>query len=272
MTVPNIKLADGRTIPQLGLGLYQVGDPKELYTSVNTALEVGYRLFDTAQYYMNEQYLGKALKESKQKRSEIFITSKIAVNNFGYKKVLSSTSESLKKLQTDYIDLMLLHFPVSVLRKKSWLALEKLKTDGLLRSIGVSNYTIRHLEEMKKYANEMPVINQVELHLFLQQPELIEYCNQQNIQVEAYSPLARASSMNDPVIKSLANKYSKSYAQIMLRFLIQLGLVVIPKSVTPSRVKENIDVFDFRLSKEDMASLRELDSGLRTCWNPTLVP
>ena len=265
-------MADGKSIPQVGLGLWQVKDSKEFKTAFDSAFKAGYRLFDTAQYYKNEQFLGQAIKDSKVKRSDLFITTKIGVNNFGYRKTISSTRESLDKLGTDYIDLMLLHFPVSILRKKSWLALEKLKSDGQLRSIGVSNYTIRHLKEMKSYASEMPVVNQVELHVFLQQPELIEYCHSENIIVEAYSPLAHASAMDDPVIIGLARKHKKTYAQIMLRFLVELGLVVIPKSVNPERIKQNIDILDFSLSSDDMAALKKLDKGLRTCWNPTLVP
>lgn len=272
MSVPSLKMADGRTIPQLGLGLWKVKNQNDLTIAVDAALNNGYTLFDTAQAYGNEQWLGQALKASKVVRQSLFITSKIAVQNFGHKKALNSFNESLKKLDIEYVDLMLLHFPVSVLRKKSWQALEEIKAQGLTKSIGVSNFTIRHLEEMKSYAKEMPVINQVELHVFLQQPELLEYCHKENIQVEAYSPLAHAAAMDDPVINELAKKYSKSYAQIMLRFLIQLGTVVIPKSVTPSRIKENIEVFDFKLSDDDMDKLRQLDRGLRTCWNPTLVP
>ncbi len=272
MSVPSIKMADGKSIPSLGIGFWKVKDQKDFNTAFKAAIENGYSLYDTAQAYGNEQYLGQAIKESKVDRESLFITSKIAVQNFGYKSTLSSFNESLIKLGIPYVDLMLLHFPVTLLRKKSWQALEEIKAKGLAKSIGVSNYTIRHLEEMKSYAKEMPVINQVELHVFLQQPELVEYCHKEKITVEAYSPLAHASAMDDPVITKLATKYSKTYAQIMLRFLIQLGCVVIPKSVTPSRIKENIEIFDFKLSDEDMAELKGLDRDLRTCWNPTRVP
>lgn len=272
MNVPYKTLADGQKMPVLGLGLYQVNNPADLSQAVDCAIKAGYRLFDTAQAYHNEQYLGQALKDSPIKRSDLYITSKINVSNFGYNKVIKTTRESLTKLQTDYLDLMLLHFPVTVLRKKSFLALEKLKSDGLIRSIGVSNYTIRHLEEMQQYAHEMPVVNQVELHVFLQQPELIDFCNKHNIQVEAYSPLARSSIMDNPEIIKLAKKYSKTYAQIMLRFLIELDLIVIPKSITPARIKENIDIFDFKIDRQDMNLLKKLNSNHRTCWNPTLVP
>lgn len=272
MTIPDIKLADGYSIPQIGLGLWQVKESSDFKNAFSAALKEGYRMFDSAQAYGNEQLLGQAIKESKINRSDLFITTKINVSNFGHKKTILSTKRSLQKLNTEYIDLMLLHFPVSVVRKKSWLALEELKKEGLIKSIGVSNYTIRHLKEMKNYASEKPVINQVELHVFLQQPELIDYCRQENIVVEAYSPLAHGYDMDNQIIKKIASKYSKSYAQIMLRFLIQLNCVVIPKSVSPARIKDNIDIFDFELTNEEMKELKSIDRSLRTCWNPTLVP
>src|SRR5579872_6054279 len=159
MTVPSIKLADGYQIPQVGLGLWKVTNPTDFKRAFDSAIQAGYRLFDSAQYYQNEQLLGEAIKNSPIKRSELFITTKIAYTNFGYNKTIESFHESLKKLDTEYIDLMLLHFPVSVLRKKSWQALEGLQEVGLVRSIGVSNYTIRHLEEMQKYAKVTPVVN-----------------------------------------------------------------------------------------------------------------
>lgn len=272
MKVPDLKLSDGNTIPQIGLGLWKVVDEKDFMTSVDKAVEAGYRLFDSAQYYGNEEQLGRAVDKSGLKRSELFITTKIAVNNFGYKKTVSSFSESLLKLNMEYVDLLLLHFPVTLLRKKSWKALEEFKASGQVKSIGVSNYTIRHLEEMKKYASVMPVVNQVELHVYLQQPELVDYCKQNNIVIEAYSPLAHGEAMDDPLVLKLAEKYNKSYAQIMLRFLIELGVVVIPKSVTEKRIVENIDLFDFKFDKDDLTELKSIDRGLRTCWNPTLVP
>lgn len=272
MPVSNVKLKNGKTIPQLGLGLWQVTKQQDFTNAFSAALEAGYRLFDTAQAYHNERLLGNAIKQSGAKRADLFITTKIFVNNFGYKKTHTSFNESLKKLQLDYVDLVLLHFPITLLRKKSWIALEEIYKSGRAKSIGVSNYTIRHLDEMKKYAKEMPVVNQVEMHVFLQQPELVKYCKDNNIAVEAYSPLARASVTDNEVIAALAKKYSKSYAQIMLRYLIQLGLIIIPKSIHPQRIKENINIFDFKLSSEDMKKLKALDRNYRTCWNPTHIP
>lgn len=272
MPVPSLKLNDGNRIPQLGLGLWQVSDETQFNTAFKTAVKSGYRLFDSAQYYRNEKMLGDCVRASKLKREDFYITTKIAVNNFGYKKTLSSFDESLEKLGMDYVDLILLHFPVSILRKKSWLALQEIKQSGRAKSIGVSNYTIRHLEELKTYADVLPAVNQVELHVFLQQPELVDYCQANDILIEAYSPLAHGQAMDNDLIIKLAKKYSMTYAQIMLRFLTQLGLVVIPKSVTAERIEQNFNIFDFKIDKKDMEELKSLNRNLRTCWNPTHVP
>jgi methylglyoxal/glyoxal reductase len=272
MNVPDITLSDGGTIPQIGLGLWQVKNEAEFNTAFEAGLAAGYRHFDSAQAYHNEQFLGAAVKRSGLKRDELFLTTKIAVEHFGYNKAQKTFADSLTKLQTDHVDLLLLHFPVPILRKKSWQALEEIKQAGGARHIGVSNYTIKHLEEMKDYAQEMPVINQVELHVFLQQPELIEYCRAHDITVEAYSPLAHAKSMDDEVVRTIAAKHNKSYAQVMLRWCIERDLVVLPKSVTPSRIQENIDIFDFQLDRDDLAALEARDCDLRTCWDPTHIP
>lgn len=270
--VPGIELNDKHTIPQIGLGVWQVRKETDLQIAFKAAIDAGYRHFDTAQAYHNEQMIGRAWKESGLKRSDLFITTKIAVENFGAKHTLRSFETSLEKLQTDYVDLILLHFPVTILRKKSWPVLEQLQSGGKAKSIGVSNFTIRHLEEMKEYSGITPAVNQVELHVFLQQPDLIDYCHEHGIAVEAYSPLAHAKQMNELIIQQIAKKHNKSYAQIMLRWCIEKNLIVIPKSVTPSRIKENIDIFDFKLDQDDMTQLAKLERNLRTCWDPTLVP
>lgn len=272
MNVPNIALNDGNQMPQIGLGLWQVKDQTEFDTAFNTGIEVGYRHFDSAQAYDNEQYLGEACQNAGVPRDQLFLTTKIKVQNFGKSHIQSSFRQSLQNLQSDYWDLLLLHFPVTLLRKNAWLELEKIKAAGGTKSIGVSNYTISHLEEMKEYANEMPAVNQVELHVFLQQPELVEYCQQHNIVVQAYSPLAHAHAMDEPVIQQIAKKHGKTYAQIMLRWLLEKDLVILPKSVTPSRIKENLEVFDFELDADDIAQMVKLDRNLRTCWSPVHVP
>lgn len=270
--IPNIAIDQVTTIPQIGLGLWQIKDDVEFKTAFNAALDAGYRHFDSAQAYKNEQMLGDAWVASGLKREELFLTTKVAIENFGAKRSKASVLRSLEKLRTDHIDLLLLHFPVSILRKKTWKAIVQLQRDGLARTIGVSNFTVRHLEEMKKYTDIVPAVNQVELHVFLQQPELVQYCKAHGIALEAYSPLAHARGMDEPVIQEVAKKHRKSYAQIMLRWGIEKGFVIIPKSTNPMRIKENMDIFDFSLDQDDMKKLEKLDRGLRTCWDPTLVP
>ena len=271
MSVPTIPLGKF-SIPQVGLGVWQVDNSEQFDAAFTAAIEAGYRHFDSAQAYKNEQMLGDAWVKSGLKREELFLTTKIWLDNFPTGRLKKSVDESLKKLQTDYIDLLLLHFPVTGLRKAAWTALEKAKAEGKVRNIGVSNYTIRHLEGLKKYATELPAVNQVELHVFLQQPELVEYCRDNDIVLEAYSPLAHGKDMKDKTVQGLADKYGKSYAQIMLRWCIEEGMVVLPKSVTPSRIQENIALFDFALTAEDIAALAACDRDLRTCWSPVHVP
>lgn len=272
ITVPYSELPNAQMIPKIGLGLWKVQDKQQFKTGFRAAIDAGYRHFDTAQIYGNEQLLGESWKASGVAREELFITTKIWLKNFGQRHLQKSFDESLGKLQTDYVDLLLLHFPVTVLRKKAWQALEEIQASGGAKNIGVSNYTVRHLKEMKQYAKLMPAVNQVELHVFLQQPELIAYCQQEGIVVEAYSPLAHGKVMDDPIVQKIADKYHKSYAQIMLRWCLENDLVVLAKSVTPSRIKENLDIFDFQLHEEDKQALAELDRNMRTCWSPVNVP
>lgn len=272
MNVPSIRMADGRDIPQIGLGLWQITDEEQFETAFRSAIKYGYRHFDSAQAYRNEQLLGKAVKGSGLPRNELFITTKIAVQHFGDKSSRKSFAESLNKLEMDYVDLLLLHFPVTGLRKSTWKAVEDIKRQGQAKSIGVSNYTIKHLQQLETYAEILPATNQVEMHVFLQQQELRSYCREHKIIIEAYSPLAHAKDMDNEVIKGLAKKYSKSYAQIMLRWALNQDVVIIPKSTNPDRIKENVDILDFDLSEEDMDLLSRQDRNLRTCWNPELVP
>jgi methylglyoxal/glyoxal reductase len=266
------QLPNSQGLPQIGLGLWKVKHKAQFNASFETAVAAGYRHFDTAQAYGNEAYLGEALGHVGLIRSDVWITTKVAVQNFGYNRTKQSIEASLKNLQTDYIDLALLHFPVPVLRKSSWRALEDLQAASKVRAIGVSNYTIRHLESMKRYARVMPAVNQVEMHVFLQQGDLLAYCRQHGIILEAYSPLAHGRRMDHPVLVDIARKHNVSVAQVMLRWCTERDVVLLPKSVTPERVKANIDLFHFVLDAEDMARLNKLDSNLHTCWNPTLVP
>lgn len=270
MKVPKIELNDGNKMPMVAFGTWQVNNRRQCVESVVEALKLGYRHIDTAQIYGNEQYVGEALKISELAREEVFITTKISINNF--LRVQKSFDDSLKKLQTDYVDLLLLHFPLTAIRKKAWQDLEVIQESGGARSIGVSNYTIRHLEQMFKYTKIKPAVNQVELHVYLQQPELLEFCEEHEIVVEAYSPLARGHDFENEVLKEIATNHKKSSAQIMLRWCVEQGAVPLPKSVTPERIKENLGIFDFELTVEELKKLKTLNKNLRTCWNPTLTP
>ncbi len=271
MDVPKIPLSSKTAIPQVGLGLWKVKKKDECKRAVKWALQAGYRHFDTAQIYGNEAYLGEALQEAKVDRSKVFITTKIWNDNQFWDEVIPSFEESLQNLQTDYVDLLLLHFPVTHLRRPAWKKMEEIYHSGRAKAVGVSNYTIRHLEELLAECSIKPAVNQVELHVFLQQPELVEFCQKNGIVVEAYSPLAHGHDMDDPVLQKLAKKYSKTTAQIMLRWCVEKGTVPLPKSVHEDRIKQNIDIFDFELDSEDMEELKGLDRNLRTCWDPTHV-
>jgi diketogulonate reductase-like aldo/keto reductase len=272
MTVSTTKLSSGVSIPRIGLGTWQIKDQKQCIETVQTALRDGYRHFDTAQVYDNEQYIGQALKDSGIERKELFITTKIWTLNFLSSRVIPSFDKSLDKLQTDYVDLLLLHFPVPKLRNSAWKKMEEIKGSGNARAIGVSNYTIKHLKKLLEDCKVKPAVNQVELHVFLQQPDLLKYCKDQGIVVEAYSPLAHSYGLDNPVLARIAKKHSKSAAQIMLRWCIEVGTIPLPKSSTAARIAENIDIFNFKLDTSDLEEITALDANHRTCWDPTRIP
>lgn len=267
----NLKLANGVQIPQIGFGLWKNILPNVVNKSVKTALEAGYTHFDSAQIYGNERFLRNALKKSNIKREDVFVTTKIWNGNQQDGKFQKSLASSLKKLDSDYVDLLLLHFPVTETRAQAWKLMEQAYKDGQAKAIGVSNYTIKHLKELLAECRVKPMVNQVELHVYLQQPELIEFCNKNDIVIEAYSPIAHANGLDNPILISIAKKHGKSVAQIMIRWCIEVGTVPLPKSTHSERIQENIDIFDFKLDTEDMKKIKSLDSGLRTCWDPTDV-
>lgn len=240
MAIPILKMNTGTPIPQIGFGLWRNGDKDECTNSVVYALEAGYRHFDDAQAYNNEEFLGEAIKKSSFKRDELFVTTKIAVKNFGYRRAPKSFKTSLEKLQMEYVDLLLLHFPVSLLRDKSWKALEEIHAAGQSKAIGVSNYTIRHLKELLKDCKVKPAVNQVELSVVLQQPELVNYCKAQDIVVQAYTPLAEGDFFDDPTLKAIAKKHGKSVPQIMLRWCIERGVVALTKSTHRTALKKTL--------------------------------
>jgi methylglyoxal/glyoxal reductase len=267
-----ITLNNNVQIPVLGLGVYQTPPGNITQDAVDFALKVGYRHIDTARIYGNEADVGRAFRESRLPRRDLFVTTKLWNSDQGYESALRACEASLKRLGLDYLDLYLIHFPVPELRKESWKAMEALLENGKCRAIGVSNFTIQHLEELLEEAEVTPAVNQVEVHPFLYQKELLEYCRRKGVQVEAYSPLARGERFKHPRVASLAKKYSKTPAQLMIRWGLQHRLVVIPKSTREERIRENSQVFDFEILDEDMASLDSLNEDLRLNWDPTNVP
>ncbi|XDD41906.1 aldo/keto reductase [Leptospira sp. WS60.C2] len=258
------------SVPLLGLGVWK-SRPKECYEAVQAALELGYRHIDTAAIYGNEKEVGAAIKDSGIKRTDIFLVTKLWNADQGYEEALKAIDVSLQKLGTDYVDMYLIHFPVSGKRKDSWKALEKSKMDGKAKSIGVSNFMVSHLEDLLKESSIVPAMNQVEYHPFLQDTSLKEYCQKKGILLEAYSPLAHGQKLEDERLTTLAKKYNKSNAQILIRWSLQSGNVVIPKSKNPTRIRENADVFGFTISPEDMIEITSWNENFRTCWDPTTV-
>ena len=267
-----ILLNDGNKIPVLGLGVWQASPGKETRRAVGYALERGYRLIDTARMYGNEKDVGAAVRESGIPREEIFVTTKLWNTDHGYEAALRAFAASRGDLGLEYVDLYLIHWPVPRLRHESWKAFLKLREDGLARSIGVSNYTIAHLQELLPTTSIPPSVNQVEFHPFLYQRELLEFCRAHGIQLEAYSPLTRGRRLGHPVIVDIAAKYRRTPAQVLIRWSLQHGLVVIPKSARPERIRENASVFDFELQSQDMARLDSLDERSHVAWNPDDLP
>ncbi len=268
----NVKLNNGISMPVLGLGVYLMRPGQETYQAVRTALEIGYRLIDTASFYGNENDVGRAVKDSAVPREEVFITTKLWNDDHGYDPALLAFDASLRRLGLGYIDLYLIHFPVKNLRNESWRAMEKILKSGRARAIGVSNYTERHLKDLLSRSSVVPAVNQIEFSPFLYQRELLDFCRKQRIQVEAYAPLTAGRRLDDPRITEIATKLGRTNAQILLRWAIQHEVVAIPKSTHPGRITENSQVFDFELTQEEMFALDGLYDGFRSSWNPTMVP
>jgi len=267
-----VKLNNGVDIPLLGLGVYQSPPGKTTQDAVRHALKCGYRLVDTARVYGNEQDVGLALRESGLPREEVFVTTKLWNSDHGYDSTIRACEESLRRLGLKYLDLYLVHWPVSGVRNESWRAMEKMLRDGKCRAIGVSNYTINHLNDLLASSNTIPAVNQVEFHPFLYQQKLLEYCQGHGIQLEAYSPLTRGERLNHPKVVEIAKKDLRTPAQILIRWAVQHSVVAIPKSVRNERILENSRVFDFTLSTNEMNALDSLNEDFRTCWDPSNLP
>lgn len=266
-----IKLNNGIEIPAFGFGTYQTVPGPETYDSVRYALEIGYRLIDTAAFYGNEADVGKAIRDSKINRNEIFVTTKVKNTDQGFDNTLKAFDVSFNKLNIDYIDLYLIHWPLPNFRNDTWKALEKIYQNGKVKSIGVSNFTINHLNELFSTSAIIPVVNQVEFHIYLYQKELLEFCTAKGIYLEAYSPLVQATKMNDAKLKAMATKYNKTAAQILIKWALQVGTIPLPKSITKHRIKENAEVFDFEISVSDMEQIENWNENLHICWNPNTI-
>lgn len=267
-----VKLNNGVEMPWFGLGVYKAQEGEEVVRAVKSAIRAGYRSIDTAAAYNNEEGVGRAVREAMEEnglsREQIFVTSKVWNSNQGYETTLQAFETSLNKLNLEYIDLFLVHWPVKGKYKDTWRALEKVYKEGKVRAIGVSNFQIHHLEDLLADAEVVPAVNQVELHPQLTQKELLKYCQDKGIQLEAWSPLGQGNLLNHDTLVSIGKKYGKSAAQVILRWDVQVGVVTIPKSVTESRIIENGDIFDFELSAEDIAAIDGLNLNKRFGSDP----
>lgn len=267
--VPNIRLNSGVEIPQFGFGVFQI-DPDDVGPALGTAFEAGYRHVDTAQMYRNETEVGKAIAASGLRRDEVFVTTKLDNDRHGHDEAVAALGESLDRLGLDHVDLFLVHWPRPSEDRyvETWKGFEKLAADGRARAIGVSNFQVPHLQRVIDETGVVPSVNQVELHPNLTQEPLRAFHAEHGITTEAWSPLARGGLLEDPVVGKIAATHGRTAAQVILRWHLQLGNVVIPKSVTPSRIAENFDVFDFSLSDDDVAALSALDSDGRIGPHP----
>ncbi|MBV6715636.1 aldo/keto reductase [Paenibacillus chitinolyticus] len=255
-------------MPWFGLGVWKAAEGGDVERAVRTAIELGYRSIDTAAVYGNEAGVGQAIKDSGAKREDLFITTKVWNANQGYETTLQAFEESRGKLGLDYIDLYLIHWPVKGKYKETWKALEKLYRDGSVRAIGVSNFHVHHLEDLLKDSEIVPAVNQVEFHPRLTQQPLRDFCRKNGIQLEAWSPLMQGQLLDNPVLTEIGEKYGKSPAQTILRWDVQSGIVTIPKSITPERIAQNADIFDFELTSEEIERIDALNLDQRVGSDP----
>lgn len=269
--INHLKLSNGVSIPQLGFGTFKIIEFEQAKTAVDAALKAGYRAFDTAELYRNEHILGDIFANCGVARDELFITTKIANDSQGYDKTLKSFEQSLKRLKSDYIDLYLVHWPLKDNFFDTWRAIEQIYEGKLARAIGVCNFHKSHFELLKTKANIKPMINQIEIHPYLTQQELVQYFKKEDIVIESWSPLARGRVNDEPLLIEIAKKYHKSPSQVTLRWHLQKGFVVIPKSANSTRIYENTKIFDFELTMDEIVRIDSLNEGFRTGPDPDYV-
>lgn len=267
-----IQLNDGVAMPLFGLGMFRTGAGALTENAVLSALQAGYRMFDTAQYYGNEAEVEGALRKSSVKRDDVFVVSKVWTSNHGYDATIASVRESLSKMKTDSLDMFLIHSPSGGKIVETYKALLDLKAKGQIRSVGVSNFGIQHLEGLKAASLPPPSVNQIELHPFCKKPELVQYCRDHNIGVMGYCPLARCQKDNDPDLISIAKNHQRSVAQVMIRWSVQMGFITIPKSSKNERIVSNAQVFDFELTDQEMQTLNCKPNNFNVSWDPTTGP
>lgn len=265
-------LHNGVEMPWFGLGVFKVEEGPSVIDAVRTAIKHGYRSIDTAAIYKNEVGVGQGIREGILEagisREDLFITSKVWNSEFGYETTLAAYEESLKKLELDYLDLYLIHWPVKGKYKDTWRALETIYKEERVKAIGVSNFHIHHLKDLQEDAEVVPMVNQVEYHPSLTQKELQSYCQDNKIQLEAWSPLMQGKLLDDPILKEIGETYNKSVAQVILRWDLQNGVITIPKSINENRIVENATIFDFELASEDMKRIDGLNKNERTGADP----
>lgn len=261
------QLNNGNTMPLLGLGVYDMYND-EAINAVECALQTGYRLIDTAAMYENEKQIGEGIRRSGIKRNEIFVTTKVNNTDQGYDETLKAFDKSSSLLDIDYIDMYLIHWPIKGKREQTWKAIEYLYQNGYVKNIGVANYLLPFLKEMQDYSSVVPSINQMEFSPYLFMDKELNYCQEHRIVLQAYTPLVRGEKFTDPKLKTLAEKYSKTPAQIILRWAVQQGISTIPKSSNPIRIKENFNIFDFEISSDDIDQMNHWNENHRIVDDP----
>ena len=267
--IPYTKLNNGNSMPLLGLGVYDMYQ-QQAEQAVIDALEIGYRLIDTASMYENEKEIGNAIKNSGVNRAELFLTTKLNNNDHGYEQALKAFDKSMDLLGVDYVDLYLIHWPIKDGRDASWKALEKIYSQGRAKAIGVANYTVPFLQELKQYSEIEPAVNQIEFTPWLYEKATYDYCKQASIQLQSYSPITRGIKFSDERLMALCEKYEKTPAQIILNWNLQLGVSTIPKSSQKQRLQENFDASNFKLDAQDVEFMNTFNEGFRICDDPMI--